>query len=58
VVTAIEQVGAFCALLVVAYWLAVYPHDDDGIDVPMRRLAERRSHASRIDPLIPTPPQQ
>lgn len=56
--TAIEQVGAFCALLVAAYWLAVFDHADDGLAIPMRRLADRQAHASRIDPLIPAPPHQ
>lgn len=54
----IEQLGAFCALLVAAYWLAAYPHDDDGVDVPLRRLAERQAWIARFDPLIPTPPTQ
>lgn len=54
----IEQLAALCALFVAAYWLAVYPHDDDGVEVPLARLAQRQAHASRIDPLIPAPPQQ
>lgn len=54
----LEQLGAFWALIVAAYWLEVFDHADDGIDVPLRRLAERRAHASTIDPLIPTPPHQ
>lgn len=52
------ELAAFCALLVAAYWLAVFDHADDGIDVPLARLADRQAHASRIDPLIPTPPHQ
>lgn len=46
----IEQLAAFCALLVGAYWVAVYPHDNDGIDVPMRRLAERQHWMEISDP--------
>lgn len=53
--TAIEQVTAFWALLIFAFWIAVYPHGDDGIEIPLRRLAERQAWASTIDPLIPKP---
>lgn len=49
-IAAWSQVGALAALLIAAYWLAVYPHDDDGIDVPLRRLAERQAWMSRFDP--------
>lgn len=38
---ALTQIGAFWCLLVAAYWISVFPHDDDGIDPPLRRLAER-----------------
>lgn len=50
------ELAAFCALLVAAYWVAVFPHDEDGIQIPLQRLADRQAHASRIDPLIPKPP--
>lgn len=40
---ALTQIGAFSALLVAAYWVSIYPHDDDGIEPPLRRLAERQS---------------
>lgn len=52
----IDQVAAFCALLVVGYWLNGFDHTADVPDVPLRRLADRKAHASRIDPLIPKPP--
>jgi hypothetical protein len=56
VISAWSQVGAFAALVIAGWWVGPgFPHDDDGVEIPLRRLAEKRAHASTIDPLIPTP---
>lgn len=42
-IPAVSQLLAFAALLVGGYWVNGVDHAEDGIDVPLRRLAERRS---------------
>ena len=48
--TALEQVLAFWAWLVVAWWISIMEHGDDGVVVRRHRLAERLGHAATIDP--------
>ena len=50
--TALEQVLAFWAWLVVAWWISIMEHGDDGVVVRRHRLAERLGHAATIDPGI------
>lgn len=47
---AVQQIGAFWCLLVLAYWLNGFDHADDGVEVPLRRLAERECWMQRFDP--------
>lgn len=46
--TAVAVLGL---VLVLAGWVTV-DHGDDGVEIPLRRLHERRGHARRIDPGI------
>ena len=48
--SALEHILGGWAMMVAAWWLNGYPHDDDGVSVPLRRLAERQCWAARIDP--------
>lgn len=48
-----DQFVAFLGLFVIAWWITLYPHDDDGVPEPKRKtLAERKAHAAKIDPGI------
>lgn len=47
--TAWTQLGAFVVLCVLAWWVALYPHDD-GFDYPNATIGYRQGHAARTDP--------
>lgn len=55
---AVEQILAFWGMLVVAWWLTICPHDDDGVDVPLRRLFERSLWMLQFDPGLSNPPRE
>lgn len=49
--SALDHVLGGWAMMVAAWWVNGYPHDDDdGIDVPLRRLNERSTWMYRSDP--------
>lgn len=46
-----DQIVGFWGLLIIAWWIMLYPHTDDGVpDSPRMKWWEKQNHAALIDP--------